>query len=80
MAAYESDRTHDVTLESNRMGSEALLEANVATARAFKPMSADAQAKLLAKTREAALTGQFEPYKTAPNYDGPIGRKLHGVK
>jgi predicted aldo/keto reductase-like oxidoreductase len=61
------------------MESEALLEANVATARAFRPMSAEAQAKLLAKTKEAALTGQFEPFKTAPNYDGPIGRKLHGV-
>ncbi len=62
------------------MESEELLEANVATARAFKPMSAEVQAKLLEKTKEAALTGQFEPFKTAPNYDGPIGRKLHGVK
>lgn len=62
------------------MESEELLEANVATARAFQPMSAEAQAQLLEKTKEAALTGQFEPYKTAPNYDGPIGRKLHGVQ
>ena len=61
------------------MESEELLEANVATARAFQPISAQAQAELLEKTKEAALTGQFEPYKTAPNYDGPIGRKLHGV-
>ncbi len=62
------------------MESEELLEANVATARAFDPMSPDAQAKLLERTKEAALTGKFEPYKTAPNYDGPIGRKLHGVE
>ena len=62
------------------MESEELVEANVAIARAFKPMSAEAQAKLLEKTKEAALTGKFEPFKTAPNYDGPIGRKLHGVK
>jgi len=62
------------------MESEELLEANVATARAFQTMSAEAQAQLLEKTKEAALTGQFEPYKTAPNYDGPIGRKLHGVQ
>lgn len=61
------------------MESEELLEANVATARAFQPMSAETQAKLLEKTKEAALTGKFEPFKTAPNYDGPIGRKLHGV-
>ena len=62
------------------MESEELLEANVATARAFQSMIAQAQAELLEKTREVALTGTFEPYKTAPNYDGPIGRKLHGVK
>lgn len=62
------------------MESEELLEANVATARAFQPMSAQAQAELLEKTKEAALTGKFEPFKTAPNFDGPIGRKLHGVK
>jgi uncharacterized protein len=61
------------------MESEELLEANVATARAFSPMSAPAQTGLLEKTKEVALTGKFEPFKTAPNYDGPIGRKLHGV-
>jgi len=61
------------------MESEELLEANVATARAFKPMSADAQAALLERTKEAGLTGKFEPFKTAPNFDGPIGRRLHGV-
>ena len=61
------------------MQSEELLEANVATARAFTPMSAQAQAELLEKTKEAALTGKFEPFKTAPNFDGPVGRKLHGV-
>jgi predicted aldo/keto reductase-like oxidoreductase len=61
------------------MESEELLEANVATARAFTPMHAQAQADLLEKTREAALTGKFEPFKTAPNFDGPVGRRLHGV-
>lgn len=62
------------------MESEQLLEANVALARAFEPMNPEAQAELLAKTKAAALTGDFEPFKTAPNYDGPIGRKLHGVQ
>lgn len=61
------------------MESEELLEANVAAARAFKPMSDQAQAKLLEKTKQAALTGRFEPFKTAPNFDGPVGRRLHGV-
>lgn len=61
------------------MESEELLEANVAAARAFKPMSAQAQAKLLEKTKQAALTGKFEPFKTAPNFDGPVGRRQHGI-
>jgi len=61
------------------MESEQLLEANVALARAFKPMGQQERARLLAKTREAGLTGTFEPFKTAPNFDGPIGRQLHGV-
>lgn len=61
------------------MESEELLEANVAAARAFAPMSAQTQADLLEKTKEAALTGNFEPFKTAPNFDGPVGRRLHGI-
>ncbi len=61
------------------MESEALIEANVASARSFQPMSAQAQAELLERTKQAALTGQFEPFKTAPNFDGVIGRRLHGL-
>ncbi|MDI9431378.1 MAG: aldo/keto reductase [Planctomycetota bacterium] len=61
------------------MESEALIEANVASARAFEPMSAVAQAELLEKTKQAALTGAFEPFKTAPNFDGAVGRRLHGL-
>lgn len=61
------------------MDSEQLLEANVGLAQAFKPMSQKEQAKLLDKTRDAGLTGKFEPFKTPPNFDGPVGRKLHGL-
>jgi len=61
------------------MDSEQMLGANAATARAFRPMSPAEQAALLEKTREAGLAGKFEPFKTAPNFDGPIGRKLHGL-
>jgi predicted aldo/keto reductase-like oxidoreductase len=58
---------------------EQFLEANAGTARAFRPMSQTEQAAVLDKTKEAALTGKFEPFKTPPNYDGPVGRKLHGL-
>ena len=59
--------------------SEQFLEANVRLARAFRPMGQTEQAELLGKTRDAALTGEFEPFKTPPNFDGPVGRKLHGL-
>lgn len=55
------------------------LDANVALARAFSPMSQEAMAALLARTKEAAMTGTYEPFKTTRAFDGPIGRKLHGV-
>jgi predicted aldo/keto reductase-like oxidoreductase len=61
------------------MQSAQLLETNVALARRFRPMDSQEQVALLAKTKEAGLTGKFEPFKTAPNFDGPIGRRLHGV-
>jgi hypothetical protein len=61
------------------MDSEQLLTANVAVARDFKPISSEEQVALLKRTKEAGLTGKFEPFKTAPNFDGPIGRRLHGI-
>ena len=61
------------------MDSDELLDANVAAARRFRPMNPDEQTTLLARTRVAGLTGKFEPFKTPPNFDGPIGRKLHGI-
>jgi aryl-alcohol dehydrogenase-like predicted oxidoreductase len=61
------------------MESEELLEANVAAARNFEPMDSERQMALLAKTKEAGVTGKFEPFKTAPNFDGPVGRQLHGI-
>ncbi|MFN7992206.1 MAG: aldo/keto reductase [Bryobacteraceae bacterium] len=39
-------------------------------ARTFKPLSESQLSALLAKTREAALTGKLEPFKTTPDYDG----------
>ena len=61
------------------MDSDQLLDANAAAARKFSPMGSEAQAALLTRTKEAGLTGKFEPFKTAPNFDGPIGRRLHGI-
>jgi len=39
-------------------------------ARTFKPMGEGEMAKLLDKTRQAAMTGKFEPFKTTAHFDG----------
>jgi predicted aldo/keto reductase-like oxidoreductase len=39
-------------------------------AEKFKPMSEAGIAKLLAKTAQPAMTGQFEPFKTTSHFDG----------
>jgi predicted aldo/keto reductase-like oxidoreductase len=39
-------------------------------ARTFKPMSTEEVAALLAKTKTAAMTGRFEPFKTTSDFDG----------
>ena len=36
----------------------------------FKPMTPEQAAALLAKTRTAALTGKYEPFKTTSDFDG----------
>ena len=46
------------------------LEQACEAARTFQPFSAEALDALLARTRQAALTGQYEPFKTSSVYDG----------
>ena len=47
-----------------------ILDQAIAAARDFHPMSKSDQTALLAKTREAALTGKYEPFKTSSIFDG----------
>ncbi len=56
-----------------------MLEENAAIARDFEPLSEDETKELLAKTREAALTGKYEPFKTTRMFDGRVGREVHGI-
>jgi hypothetical protein len=39
-------------------------------ARTFKPFSSAELAALVAKTKEAALSGVYEPFKTTAEFDG----------
>jgi aryl-alcohol dehydrogenase-like predicted oxidoreductase len=38
--------------------------------RTFKPLTREQMAALLAKTKELAMTGQYEPFKTTSMFDG----------
>jgi len=46
------------------------LDQALEAAKTFKPMGPSQVAALLAKTREAAMTGTYEPFKTTSNFDG----------
>jgi aryl-alcohol dehydrogenase-like predicted oxidoreductase len=46
------------------------LDQAIQAASNFQPMTDQQKAALLAKTRQAAMTGQFEPFKTTSMFDG----------
>src|SRR6266481_2105730 len=48
----------------------AILDQAIEAARTFKPMSSTEVSALLAKTKDVAMSGQFEPFKTTPQFDG----------
>lgn len=55
------------------------LRKNAEVARTLKPMTMAERTALLERTREAAVTGEYELYKSTNRFNGPVGRKLHGV-
>ena len=52
------------------MDSMEILEQALEAARTFKPFTEDQLKALLAKTAQAAVKGEFEPFKTSSIYDG----------
>jgi len=52
--------------------SPAILDQAFEAVQSFKPMNQQQVAAILAKTKEAALTGKFELFKTSSHYDGTI--------
>ncbi len=47
-----------------------MLTQAITAVKTFKPFTADQTATFLARTRDAALTGKFEPFKTSSIFDG----------
>jgi hypothetical protein len=48
----------------------AILDQAIEAVRTFKPMSPAEVSALIAKTKDVAMTGQFEPFKTTSQFDG----------
>jgi hypothetical protein len=48
----------------------AILDQAIEAARTFQPLSRPEVSALLAKTKDAAMTGEFEPFKTTHQFDG----------
>ncbi len=50
--------------------SMAILDQAIEAAQTFHPLTHKEVARLLAKTKDAAVTGEFEPFKTTQQFDG----------
>ncbi len=51
----------------------AVLEQALQAAKTFQPLTAERQQAILAKTEQAAMTGNFELFKTTNHFDGTAG-------
>ena len=47
-----------------------ILDQAIEAAKTFHPLTHAEVAAMLAKTKDAAMTGEFEPFKTTPQFDG----------
>jgi uncharacterized protein len=54
------------------------LKENIATVRAFQPMTISEQSTLLARIYEGATDGRYETFKSTNMHEGPHHRKQHG--
>ncbi len=62
--------TLPVSVVITGIDSTPILNQALTAARTFKPLTTAQIATLLDRTKEAAATGKFEPFKTTPHFDG----------
>ena len=62
--------TQPVSVVITGIDSPTILEQALTAARTFKPLTDTQVAAILARTRDAALEGKFELFKTSAQYDG----------
>jgi hypothetical protein len=56
-----------------------VLKQNLAVARGFRPMPARAMQALRRRVSSYAADGRFELFKISAMFDGPEGRRVHGL-
>jgi len=59
-----------IAVQITGIDNQATLDQAFEAVRTFKPLTAEARASLLERTKEAAMDGRFELYKTTSNFDG----------
>ncbi len=72
MEALHFGLNSPATVVITGIDSLAILEQAFQAVENFKPMDQQQVATILAKTKEAAMTGKFELFKTSSHYDGTI--------
>lgn len=65
--------TQPVSVVITGIDSPAILEQALSVTKDFQPMTEAQVSALLAQTRTAAMTGEFEPFKTSNHFDGTAG-------
>ncbi len=61
-----------ISVQVTGIDSQQILEQALEAAKTFKPMSQEQKQALLARTREPAMTGKFELFKTSNHFDGTM--------
>jgi diketogulonate reductase-like aldo/keto reductase len=59
-----------ISVQITGIDNQATLDQAFEAVRTFKPFTAGERASLLARTKDAAMAGRFELYKTTSNFDG----------
>ena len=62
--------TLPVSVVITGIDSPAILEQAMTAVKTFKPMTSEQVSALLARTKDAAADGRFEPFKTSAHFDG----------
>ncbi len=70
MEALHYGLSQDVSVVITGIENQENLQQALTAAKTFKPFTAEQTATFLAKTKDAAMTGKFEPFKTSGIFDG----------